>query len=309
VSFTTIRMAVGRVVLVAGVLILLFIPYLLWGTGLQTAHSQSVLRSEFQAEQHRAASTSTGVTHSSRDKGTAPAVAPTIAAPPVGSPVGTIDIPKIQLDMVVIEGTDETRLQQGPGHYPGTPLPGEAGNAAIAGHRTTYLHPFYDLNELSAGDPIIITTTQGTFTYDVTGSQVVSPSDVSVVDPTPGPTLTLTTCNPRFSASQRLVVDAALVQSALSHPAAASTSTTTTTGAGKGKTGDRSAAVAEPSKSWLAAIAWGVLVAALISAMWVLAARTRGGRRAAVLVVGLLAWLVVVFVFFQSVAPLLPASY
>jgi sortase A len=208
--------------------------------------------------------------------------------------------------MVVVEGTDEIRLQQGPGHYPGTPLPGEAGNAAIAGHRTTYLHPFYNLNELNTGDPIFITTTQGAFQYDVTSSQAVSPTDVSVVDDTWSPELTLTTCNPRYSASQRLVVHAALVASALAHPTSTPTTTTTLAKPGSKRTVQQDPA---PSRSWGTAIAWGVAVAALITAVWVGARRTRGGRRALVLVGGLVVWLVVVFAFFQSLAPLLPASY
>jgi len=297
-------MAVGRILLVAGILILMFIPYLLWGTGLMTAHSQDLLRQQFRADQHRA-----GVTTSTTPpkKTAAPAqLAPTQPDPPIGSAVGTIDIPKIGLEMVVVEGTDEIRLQQGPGHYPGTPLPGEAGNAAIAGHRTTYLHPFYNLNELNPGDAIFITTTQGAFQYDVTSSQAVPPTDVSVVDDTTSPQLTLTTCNPRYSASQRLVVKAALVASALAHPTATPTTPTTAPATGTKRTVQHDPA---PSRSWGPAIAWGVAVAALITAVWIGARRTRGGRRALVLVGGLAVWLVVVFAFFQSLAPLLPASY
>ncbi len=93
-----------------------------------------------------------GQTQSSDPGGSATAeVAPTIPDPTVGSPVGILSIPKINLSMVVVEGTGDAQLQAGPGHYTGTPLPGEAGNAAIAGHRTTYLHPFYNLNELVPG--------------------------------------------------------------------------------------------------------------------------------------------------------------
>ena len=133
---------------------------------------------------------------------------PSIAAPDDGNPVGLMRIAKIGLDKVIVQGTSTNDLRQGPGHYPGTPLPGEVGNAAIAGHRTTYGAPFYNLDELVPGDPIVITTVQGTFTYSVTGTVIVSPNDTSVVDNTTFPELTLTTCNPRFSASQRLVVHA-----------------------------------------------------------------------------------------------------
>ena len=81
--------------------------------------------------------------------------APTTADPADGQPVGLLQIPRIGVDKVIIEGTSTTDLRQGPGHYLGTPLPGQAGNAAIAGHRTTYGAPFYNLNELQPVTPII----------------------------------------------------------------------------------------------------------------------------------------------------------
>jgi sortase A len=306
VSFTTIRMGVGRVLLVAGVLVLLFIPYLLWGTGLKTAHSQSLLRAQFIVEQHKAGDAPvTKPVSPTKKPSTAPQVAPTVADPPIGSPVGTIDIPKIGLNMMVVEGTDETRLQEGPGHYPGTPLPGEAGNAAIAGHRTTYLHPFYSLDQLNPGDPIVVTTAQGSFDYQVLRSEVVLPTDVAVVDPTPTPQLTLTTCNPRYSASQRLVVHAALVSSVLTHPIAPVAAVTSP----KPGPADDQPQPPASSKDWAEAIVWGVVVAGLITAVWIGARMTRRWTRALILAGGLVLWLGVVFMFFQSLAPLLPASY
>lgn len=298
-SFSTIRVGVGRVILVAGILVLLFIPYLLWGTGLITARAQSDLRQQFLADQrlhHRSTAVAPPRTPTSP-----PTIAPTIAAPAPGDPVGILSIPKISLSMVVVEGTDAQQLRAGPGHYPGTPLPGQAGNAAIAGHRTTYLHPFYDLDALVPGDSIDILTAQGWFVYRVTGSQAVAPTDVAVVAPTPTPVLTLTTCNPRYSASQRLVVQAALVADVLvAAPAPTHTSGHRTVGP---------TAPAAVQRHWWQAILWGVAVAVLITGIWMLAARTRGGRRTVVLVVGLMAWLGVVFLFFGAVAPLLPASY
>jgi sortase A len=306
VSFTTIRVTVGRVVLVVGILILMFIPYLLWGTGLITAHNQDVLSQQFRADQQKTHS-HPALTIAAPKRGTTPPVpqvAPTVPDPPIGSPVGTVQIPKINLAMTVVEGTDEAQLAMGPGHYPTTPLPGQAGNAAIAGHRTTYLHPFYNLDALTPGDLIFVTTLQGTFLYSVATSEVVIPTDVSVVDPTPTPQLTLTTCNPRYSASQRLVVHATLVASELAHPTATPVADVT-------KPHHRAAtAVPVPqTRDWTAAILWGVLVAALATGLWMLALRTHRAARAAVMVGGTLVWLFVVFFFFQSVAPLLPASY
>ncbi len=298
-------MAVGRVVLVSGVLVLLFIPYLLWGTGLQTARSQAQLRTEFANAQRRAGVSIAGhpVVPKKGDPISQLKVAAPISDPALGTALGVITIPAIDLSMVVVEGTGDDQLRSGPGHYPGTPLPGEAGNSAIAGHRTTYLHPFYNLNDLVAGDSITIETVQGIFLYHVTASLIVAPNDVSVIAATTTPTLTLTTCNPRFSATQRLVVHASLVASILSHAKVApATVTPKTPNANANTSGD----------NWWAAILWGLAVAILITAVWAgarRARRVRRGRRALVLGFGLVAWLVVVFFFFQAVAPLLPASY
>ena len=121
----------------------------------------------------------------------------------------------IGLNQVVVEGTNTPDLRKGPGHYIGTPLPGQAGNAAIAGHRTTYGHPFYNLDSVKVGDPIVVTTLQGIFVYDTIKSFVVSPSDTTVVDNVFGNQLTLTTCNPRFSAIDPPVVQAKLAHSQL----------------------------------------------------------------------------------------------
>ncbi len=305
-------MTVGRVFLVAGVLVLLFIPYLLWGTGLITARAQSALRSQFITSQHL--HHQSVLTRPPTTPTSPPVIAPTVAAPAPGNPVGILSIPRISLSMVVVEGTDTDQLRSGPGHYPGTPLPGEAGNSAIAGHRTTYLHPFYNLNELAPGDPINIVTAQGWFVYRVIGSQAVAPTDLAVVAPTPTPELTLTTCNPRYSASQRLVVHASLVADVLTgtHATTQPTTPTTTTPPSTKARVKKSAKASEPvalKRQWWQAILWGVAVAVLTIGIWVLALRVRGGRRAAVLGVGLVAWLGLVFVFFGSLAPLLPASY
>jgi sortase A len=295
-------MTVGRVVLVAGILVLLFIPYLLWGTGLQTARSQSQLRTEFTKAQSQAGTRSTpkSVDPAPGSQPVATA-APPLADPPIGSPVGTITIPSIDLSMVVVEGTGTAQLQTGPGHYSNTPLPGEDGNAAIAGHRTTYLHPFYDLNELVPGDPITVVTLQGIFLFHVTSSQSVLPSDVSVISATTNPTLTLTTCTPRYSASQRLVVHATLVASILAHAHRSSAVTTAPV--------TSSVVSSTPAHDWTAAILLGLLVAAITTGVWIWERRSHRGRRVAIITGGLLAWLVVVFFFFEALAPLLPASY
>ena len=164
--------------------------------------------------------------------------------PPPGVAVDHLVIPVIGLNRYVVQGVDETDLQMGPGHYPGTPLPGQQGNVGIAGHRTTFGAPFFRLNEVAHGDLIMLTDTSGTtWVYDVVRQWVVGPSDTAVLDPTHTAILTLTTCNPRFEATSRLVVRAALLEadpSGLESPRRRSAScdrSKATTSAGDGATG------------------------------------------------------------------------
>ena len=121
-----------------------------------------------------------------------------------GDPVARIEMPSIGVDHIVVAGVGKSDLKKGPGHYPETPMPGQLGNAAIAGHRTTYGQPFFDVDKLEVGDEIIVTTLVGRYVYRVTGQQIVSPSDyqvVATVDPTRA-TLTLTSCHPKWTARE-----------------------------------------------------------------------------------------------------------
>ena len=134
-------------------------------------------------------------------------------AVPIGNGLTRIQIPAIGVDVVVVEGTTEEALKAGAGHYPSTPLPCEQGDVAIAGHRTTFGRPFADVDRLKPGDRISLSTPMGVCTYQVSRSPfVVLPTDVSVVDNTPGQyTLTLTSCTPKGSAAYRIVVKATMV--------------------------------------------------------------------------------------------------
>ncbi len=302
----------GRIILGAGILILLFVAYQLWGTGIAESHSQSVLRQRLEAQLHHEATlpSTTTTTHApssstttTAGSGDQPTVGPSIAAPDDGNPVGLMRIAKIGLDKVIVQGTSTNDLRQGPGHYPGTPLPGELGNAAIAGHRTTYGAPFYNLDALVPGDLIVITTVQGTFTYSVTGTVIVSPNDTSVVDDTAFPELTLTTCNPRFSASQRLVVHARLTTAPAptAHPPPA---------APRGVSAASTSDLAGGQGDWTPALVQGVLCAVVITVVWVVARRRRSrSQRLIVYGVGGALCLVALFFFFGAVSPLLPASF
>jgi sortase A len=134
--------------------------------------------------------------------------------------VGILQIPKISLDMVVVEGTSTDDLEKGPGHYTSTAYPWQrSGRVGIAGHRTTYLHPFWNLDKVKRGDRIRLITEYGTFDYAVTGSNVVLPTATSVLRQTLTPSLVLTACTPRFSAARRLVVFAARLGGPATGPA------------------------------------------------------------------------------------------
>jgi sortase A len=165
--------------------------WLFWGTGLTTRAAQEDLRPTFET----------------RVATTAPEEAPPRVANVPGSAVAILRIPAIDLDYVVVEGTDTESLKRGPGHYVETAYPWEeSGRVGIAGHRTTYGAPFWSIDELEVGDRITLATEYGIFDYRVSGSRIIEPSDGSVLAPTRRPTLVLTTCHPRFSAAERLIV-------------------------------------------------------------------------------------------------------
>jgi sortase A len=135
----------------------------------------------------------------------------TEAPPPVGDAIGRIVIPAAGVDWAFVEGVTRTDLKAGAGHMPETALPGQPGNAVISGHRTTYGAPFLHLDRLSAGDMISVDTATGTHVYQVVETLVVEPGDIWVTGQWDGAWLTLTTCEPVLSSSERLVVVAALV--------------------------------------------------------------------------------------------------
>jgi sortase A len=128
--------------------------------------------------------------------------------------IGAIEIPKIGLYHRVMEGISLRNIDLGPSHWPGTALPGENGNAVFAGHRVTHTHPFLRINELTAGDLVIFHINGRKSTYSVTGSEVVYPTQLSIVNQTENATATLFACHPPHSAKQRYVVHLVLVDTA-----------------------------------------------------------------------------------------------
>lgn len=206
----------GKALIVAGLLVLGFAGYQLWGTSLSESNAQADLTNSL-ASGSAVTSTDGNVKVeqlaeelSAVDATTAPPTAP----PPLGDPVGIITIPKIGLQRVIVEGVAKAELKKGPGHYPGTPLPGQAGNSAIAGHRTTYGAPFNRIDELVPGDEIKVATPQGEFTYlvipapgqDSQAWYTVTPAQVEVLANMGDNRITLTACHPKYSAKQRIIV-------------------------------------------------------------------------------------------------------
>ena len=248
---------VGRVCIGLGVLTLLFVAYQLWGTGLITAQAQDGLDNEFDSLVEEAENLDAALIAQAPEAAPTPdtgdvddddAVEPEVevetdeeraareeaernAAAEIellsnllwqdpGEPVSKLRMPTINVDWTVVAGVGTDELAKGPGHYPGTTLPGMPGNAGIAGHRTTWGAPFNRIDELEPGDEIFVETLQGDFTYRVMeqdsgkGHFIVSPERVDVLDQDfeEAPNrITLTACHPKFSARQRIIVVGELV--------------------------------------------------------------------------------------------------
>jgi sortase A len=305
----------GRVLISAGVLILLFVAYQLWGTGIRERQAQDRLEKRFQDKLEQvgggddatvgASSSAPESTTTVPGATTTVATLPASTAPPLagplneGDPAGHIEIPKIGLDAFVVEGVGVEDLKEGPGHYPETPLPGQKGNASLAGHRTTYGAPFANVDELAPGDQIIVTTVQGRFTYAVTDPPyvVVSPSQVEVLNDVGDNRLTLTACHPKYSASERIVV------SALLQGEPAPTPTTVPRPAGQAPTlnglgGKRAAAWPAVLYGLLCAVIW--LLAWYAGRLW---------RKWPSYALGFPLFLVALFYFFETITRVLPSNF
>jgi len=286
----------GRTFIGLGLLILGFVGYELLGTNLAESRNQGQLRSQlqalpFQADDDVAVS--------------APNNEPSPPPSPTGRAVANLRIPRVGVDKAVVEGVDLDNLKRGPGHYPGTPLPGQPGNSSIAGHRTTYGSPFYRLDEMQVGDPIFVTTVQGQFRYEVSQVRIVRPDQTEVVEPTSDSRLTLTTCNPRFSDRQRLILVATLKGLAASPvPAAPTPDRTVVEEAPVNPPPEVVGATSDPAAKG-PALLWGAACAAIyLLGAW-LADRFR--RRALGWLIVALPFLGALVVFYEYVARLIPS--
>jgi len=261
--------AIGRTLITTGIVVFLFVAYQLWGTGIQESKSQHSLSSELDQQFAFAARNAAAINAVAIDDTPVASVPPasadsntvastTTTSPPTttttspttttstlpggydpdllalffpdnGDALAHLEIPTIGVDKVVVRGVDVPDLRKGPGHYPSTVLPGNEGNAAIAGHRTTYGAPFNRIDELVPGDEITVTSVQGEFIYRVLdpsiayagyeeqidsfgpGYIVVKPSATWVLGDFGDNRITLTACHPKLSARQRIIVTAELV--------------------------------------------------------------------------------------------------
>ena len=213
----TVVRALGEILVTGGLVVLLFAVYEVYITDLFTDHRQGQLSQELHQQW-------------TQDRNT-----PRTSV--LGNAFAVLHIPRIDpnYERVVLQGTAEEELKQGPGHYIGTAMPGQQGNVSFAGHRVGKGSPFLDLDKLRPGDPIVVETADSWFVYRVLGDpatgdftsdrsgipgqEIVDPSAIEVIAPTPGgasdgaPTgayLTLTTCHPKYSAHKRLIIHARL---------------------------------------------------------------------------------------------------
>ena len=186
----------GRTMIVAGLLLLSFVAYQLWGTGIVEGRSQTAIAKQF--------------------------VKPQPIQPQVGGLVGRITIPSIGVSKYVVAGVRLKDLERGPGLFPGSPMPGQKGNVAIAGHRTTFGAPFSRIDELRGNERIVLESKDGTFTYIVNGEPKIVLATDTAVAKTTNPDIaiiTLVSCYPKWTSTKRIVVVATLDSTVLPLPA------------------------------------------------------------------------------------------
>jgi sortase A len=340
---------IGRVMIAAGVILLLFVAYQLWGTGLRTDQAQDRLGDRFAAEAAQARAGAPPSTLPALDGASPPSTPSTPAPPPgpaepslvelsedpavqayakakqfyAGEPIGKIIIPSIGADFWFIEGVDLPLLTEGPGHFPGTPLPGQPGNAALAGHRTTFKAPFNRIDELAPGERITVETLQGRFTYEVLpqapqyaggaplGHYIIDPSQTQILEEKGDNRLTLMACHPKYSAAQRIVVEAKLID----NPAEPSPRPDTIDAGGNavalanlGRDEATELISGGDESARAPAIAWGLAAAAVFALAWALGRYKRGLRWPAYLV-GTVPFLILLFFCFENITKLLPSAY
>ncbi len=290
---------VGYGLVITGLVVLGFVPYALFATRLAAEGAQSSLR-----EYLPVLSGGTGARSPGRErlvKFETPPVLPWPANVPVGTAIASLTIPAAGVtNYAVVQGIGELQLESAPGHYPSSPLPGQPGNVAIAGHRTTWGAPFFNLQAATPNSAITLRVDDVVYHYRVTRTFVVAPNDGKVIAAIRGWWLTLTTCDPRYSAAQRLVVRARLVSSDLLE--AASTPPHT-------KPLPPVVVHVAPARQPLADVPPGVLVAWLLGAGALIVVALRFARRNRLCLLALLPAALCVFESYGAAARLIPGTW
>ncbi len=201
----------GELCLSVGVILLLFIAYLLWGTAWQASRAQHAFSDQLNRQWAQSGSASSPAR-----------LRPDALHLVTGQPFAFIRIPAFGKNwrFTIVQGTTLAQLNVSPGHVPGTQLPGQLGNFAVAGHRVTAGNPFWSEPSMKNGDLIYVETQANTYTYRVISKRWVSPGDLSVLDPVPGhphtrPTqrlITLITCDPAWTGTHRVIVTGVMVR-------------------------------------------------------------------------------------------------
>ncbi len=328
---------IGRTLITAGTLILLFVVYQLWGTGLQESQSQKVLSKDFEARLAALDQTTT-TTAPPTTTTTAPpdgseGLVPLEATPPrtvdlpvpnEGDPIAKIKIPSIGVSRTVVSGISLSQLKRGPGHYPDTPLPGQAGNVAIAGHRTTYGQPFHNIDRTEIGDQITFETEQGDFVYVITEKFIVTPKQTEILEDKGDNRITLIACEPKYSAAKRYIV----VGELKGQPAPMRTGQAEAREhAGESLAGDDiDGGLSGTAASKWPTVFWGFVAAAIWFVTWLvqtflrrrIRSETAEGERPTrtkrlltwtPYLVGVPVFLVALYVFFENFGRLLPGNY
>lgn len=219
---------IGWLLLGGGLLIALYLVYSLYWTGLATGRAQAQLLEDWELHVGDVEGGDTDAQVGQDDPLEPVEVGEAVAALQFHRP-GAQEPPVYDEPLLIVEGTTDEALRAGPGHYPGTAYPGQLGNFAVAGHRTTAGAPFYDLEQIVQGDEVHVTDRNGSrWVYEVVEIDIVGPADNHVLAADPlglgRPMLTLTTCHPRWSNRERLIVFAQLSEDQLADVATASSS-------------------------------------------------------------------------------------
>jgi sortase A len=282
-----------------GAIVVLFVAWQLWGTSLVEHHWQTQLAQQF------AKGTGTSPAND-RPFGLVRSTA-RVAVPPEGSVMARIQIPALGVDQYAVEGTSSGDLEKGPGHYAGTAVPGQAGNVAMAGRRTTFGSPFGRLDELHPGESITLTTRTGeVLIYSVSElPRTVAPSDVSVLTDFGDNRLTLITSAPMYSATRNLVVVAVLAPTSTQAQAGG-----TTTATPAPRAGPPPGPLAQThTGSWnLRRLPLAVLLVALLVLLGLANRRPRHRRRLGSLLVLGPIWIAGVYLLFAALSSVLPST-